>query len=95
MVRTLETLYGGKRVTKFSKLGREYPIILQQYLADRKDKDGLSKFLLDLKLQENLVSLSSLVDFKEKGTASKHYQDIIVRELLLFQQHFLRKLYIN
>ena len=28
--RTLETLYGGKRVTSFSKEGREYPIILQQ-----------------------------------------------------------------
>ena len=26
--RTLETLYGGKRVTSFSKEGREYPIIL-------------------------------------------------------------------
>ena len=26
---TLETLYGGKTVTKFNKLGKEYPIILQ------------------------------------------------------------------
>ena len=30
---TLETLYGGKRVTTFNKLGKEYPIILQQYLC--------------------------------------------------------------
>ena len=37
---TLETLYGGKRVTTFNKLGKEYPIILQQYLVDRKDKDS-------------------------------------------------------
>ena len=36
---TLETLYGGKIVTKFNKLGKEYPIILQQYLEDRKDKE--------------------------------------------------------
>ncbi len=28
---TLETLYGGKTVTKFNLLGKEYPIILQQY----------------------------------------------------------------
>jgi len=35
---TLETLYGGKTVTKFNKLGKEYPIILQQYLDDRKTK---------------------------------------------------------
>ena len=33
---TLETLYGGKVVTKFNKLGKEYPIILQQYKDDRK-----------------------------------------------------------
>ena len=32
--RTLETFYGGKRVTSFNRMGREYPIILQQYLAD-------------------------------------------------------------
>ena len=31
--KTLETLYGGKTVTKFNKLGKEYPIILQQYLV--------------------------------------------------------------
>ena len=46
---TLETLYGGKTVTKFNKLGKEYPIILQQYLEDRKDKESLSKILLDQK----------------------------------------------
>ena len=41
--RTLETLYGGKRVTTFNKLGKEYPIILQQYLSDRRNKEGISK----------------------------------------------------
>ena len=41
--KTLETLYGGKVVTKFNKLGKEYPIILQQYLLNRKDKESLSK----------------------------------------------------
>ena len=30
--KSLETLYGGKRVTTFNRLGKEYPIILQQYL---------------------------------------------------------------
>ena len=38
--KTLETLYGGKTVTKFNKLGKEYPIILQQYLEDRRTKEG-------------------------------------------------------
>ena len=41
--KTLETLYGGKRVTTFNRFGKEYPIIIQQYLADRRDKDGISK----------------------------------------------------
>ncbi len=68
---TLETLYGGKTVTKFNKLGKEYPIILQQYLEDRKDKESLSKIFVRSEKTGNLVSLSNLVEFNEKGTASK------------------------
>ncbi len=68
---TLETLYGGKTVTKFNKLGKEYPIILQQYLEDRKNKESLSKIFVRSEKTGNLVSLSNLVEFKEKGTASK------------------------
>ncbi len=68
---TLETLYGGKTVTKFNKLGKEYPIILQQYLQDRKDKESLSKIYVRSQNTGNLISLSNLVDFEEKGTASK------------------------
>ena len=30
---TLETLYGGKKITTFNKLGKEYPIVVQQYLS--------------------------------------------------------------
>ena len=67
--RTLETLYGGKKVTTFSKEGREYPIILQQYLADRRDKDGLSKIFVRSETTGQLVSVASLVEFVEKGTA--------------------------
>ncbi len=40
---TLETLYGGKVVTKFNMLGKEYPIILQQYKENRKNQQSLSK----------------------------------------------------
>ncbi len=68
---TLETLYGGKIVTKFNQLGKEYPIILQQYLEDRKDKESLSKIFVRSEKTGNLVSLSNLVEFNEKGTASK------------------------
>ena len=68
---TLETLYGGKTVTKFNKLGKEYPIILQQYLEDRKDKESLSKIFVRSENSGSLISLSNLVDFKEIGSASK------------------------
>ena len=66
---TLETLYGGKRVTTFNKLGKEYPIILQQYLVDRKDKDSLSKLFVRSSITGELISLSNLVDLKEEGSA--------------------------
>ena len=67
--RTLETFYGGKRVTSFNRMGREYPIILQQYLADRRNKDGISKIHVRSETNGKLVSLASLVEFEEKGTA--------------------------
>ena len=67
--KTLETLYGGKVVTKFNKLGKEYPIILQQYLLNRKDKESLSKIYVRSGTTGKLVSLSNLIDFKEEGSA--------------------------
>ncbi len=69
--RTLETLYGGKRVTTFNKLGKEYPIILQQYLSDRRSKEGLSKIFVRSETTGKLISLVNLVDFKEEGTAKE------------------------
>ncbi len=68
---TLETLYGGKTVTKFNKLGKEYPIILQQYLEDRRDKESLTKIFVRSENDGSLISLSNLVDFKEEGSANK------------------------
>ena len=68
---TLETLYGGKTVTKFNKLGKEYPIILQQYLDDRKNKESISKIYVRSEKTGKLISLANLVDFKEEGAANK------------------------
>ncbi len=67
--RTLETFYGGKKVTTFNRMGREYPIILQQYISDRRNKDGISKIYVRSETSGKLVSLASLVEFEEKGTA--------------------------
>ena len=69
--KTLETLYGGKTVTKFNRLGKEYPIILQQYLADRRSQEGLSKIFVRSESTGKLISLANLVEFSEKGSAKK------------------------
>jgi hydrophobe/amphiphile efflux-1 (HAE1) family protein len=69
--KTLETLYGGKTVTKFNKLGKEYPIILQQYLTDRRTQEGLSKIFVRSDTTGKLISLANLVEFNENGSAKK------------------------
>jgi HAE1 family hydrophobic/amphiphilic exporter-1/multidrug efflux pump len=67
--KTIETLYGGKTVTKFNKLGKEYPIILQQHVSDRKDSESLSKIYVRSETTGKLISLANLVEFKEEGSA--------------------------
>ena len=68
---TLETLYGGKKITTFNKLGREYPIIVQQYLSDRRNKEGVSKIFVRSDTTGKLISLANLVSFKEEGSAKE------------------------
>ncbi len=68
---TLETLYGGKIVTKFNKLGKEYPIILQQYKDDRKNQQGLSKIFVRSENSGELISLANLVEYREEGSPNK------------------------
>ena len=68
---TLETLYGGKRITTFNRLGKEYPIIVQQYLSDRRNKEGISKIYVRSETNGKLISLANLVNFKEEGTAKE------------------------
>ncbi len=67
--RTIETLFGGKTVTKFNNLGKEYPIILQQYISDRKNSESLSKIFVRSETSGKLISLANLVEFKEEGSA--------------------------
>jgi HAE1 family hydrophobic/amphiphilic exporter-1/multidrug efflux pump len=69
--RTLETLYGGKKITTFNRLGKEYPIIVQQYLSDRRNKNGISKIYVRSETSGKLISLSNLVEFKEEGSAKE------------------------
>ena len=39
--KTVETLFSGKTVTKFNQLGKEYPIILQADIKNRKKSESL------------------------------------------------------
>ena len=41
--RTLETIFGSKRITEFTKDGKEYSIILQGDIKDRQEPDSISK----------------------------------------------------
>ena len=68
---TLETLYGGKKITTFNKLGKEYPIIVQQYLSDRRNKEGISKIFVRSETNGKLISLANLVSFEEEGSAKE------------------------
>ena len=68
---SLETLYGGKNITTFNKLGRGYPIIFKTYLEDRTDVESLSKIFVRSSTTGKLVSITNLVELKEVGSANK------------------------
>ena len=66
---TINTLFSGKTVTKFNRLGKEYPIILQADIENRKRSESLSKIFVRSETTEKLISLANLVEFKEVGSA--------------------------
>ncbi len=66
---TVSTLFSGKTVTKFNRLGKEYPIILQADIENRKRSESLSKIFVRSDTTGKLISLANLVEFKEVGSA--------------------------
>jgi len=66
---TINTLFSGKTVTKFNRLGKEYPIILQADIKNRKKSETLSKIFVRSDTTGKLISLANLVEFKEVGSA--------------------------
>ncbi len=66
---TVNTLFSGKTVTKFNRLGKEYPIILQADIENRKRSESLSKIFVRSETTGKLISLANLVEFKEVGSA--------------------------
>ncbi len=66
---TINTLFSGKTVTKFNRLGKEYPIILQADIENRKKSETLSKVFVRSDTTGKLISLANLVEFNEVGSA--------------------------
>jgi len=66
---TVQTMFAGKTVTKFNKMGKEYPIILQTAVENRKKSENLAKVFVRSNSTGKLISLSNLVEFKEVGAA--------------------------
>jgi len=66
---TVNTLFSGKTVTKFNRQGKEYPIILQANIENRKRSESLSKIFVRSETTGKLISLANLVEFREVGSA--------------------------
>ena len=65
--RTIETIFGSKRVTNFTKDGKEYSIILQGDIKDRQEPDSISKVFVRSNNNGKLVSVSNLIQYEEEG----------------------------
>ena len=63
----METIFGSKNITKFSRNGKEYSIILQGDIKDRREPESISKVFVRSKNNDKLISISNLVDFSEEG----------------------------
>ena len=66
---TVQTLFSGKTVTKFNQMGKEYPIILQANIENRKKSGNLTKIFVRSSTTGKLISLANLVEFEEVGSA--------------------------
>ena len=67
--KTIETIFGSKNVTNFTKDGKEYSIILQGDISNRNQPSSLNKVYVRSKNTNKLISLSNLVTIDEEGTA--------------------------
>ena len=65
--KTIETIFGSRRVTNFTKDGKEYSIILQGDIKDRQEPDSISKVFVRSKNNNKLISISNLVVYDEEG----------------------------
>ena len=66
--KSIETLFSGKNVTTLNENGKEYPIILQADLKDRRKTESLSKIFVRSETTNKLISLANVVSFEERGS---------------------------
>jgi len=66
--RTLETMLGGRQVTRFKQGGKQYDVIVQIGDVDRTNPDDLSKIYVR-GARGQMIQLSNLVDVRESVTA--------------------------
>ncbi len=65
--RTIETIFGSKRVTNFTREGKEYSIIIQGDIKDRQEPDSISKVFVRSNNNGKLVSVANLIKYNEEG----------------------------
>ncbi len=65
--RTIETIFGSKKVTNFTRDGKEYSIILQGDIKDRQEPNSISKIFVRSNNNGKLVSVSNLIKYNEEG----------------------------
>ena len=66
--RTLETMLGGRQVTRFKQNGKQYDVIVQIGDVDRTNPDDLSKIYVRGSTGQ-MIQLSNLVDIRESVSA--------------------------
>jgi HAE1 family hydrophobic/amphiphilic exporter-1/multidrug efflux pump len=67
--RSIETFFGSRNVTKFTRDGKEYNIVLQSDLINRSDSNGLNKIFVRSTSSGKLIPLSSVVSLSESAAA--------------------------
>ena len=67
--RTIETIFGSRKVTKFTNNGKEYSIVLQADLKDRTEPANLNKVYVRSETSKKLIPLSNVIKISESAAA--------------------------
>ncbi|GDX37566.1 multidrug transporter [Candidatus Pelagibacterales bacterium] len=67
IAKTIETMFGSKEVTKFTKEGREYSVMLQADVKNRQEPSNLNKVVVRSS-SGKLVPLTSVATFYDEST---------------------------